>query len=1178
MSVELNSMSDFVHLHNHTEYSLLDGLTKIPDFLAKASEYKMPALAITDHGAMYGAVHFYVQAKKQKINPIIGCEMYIAPRSRYDKDSNLDRFLSHIVLLVENEKGYHNLIQLVTQAHLEGFYYKPRIDLELLSRYHEGLIVLSSCLNGVVMKPLMQEQFAEAEKKALFFTDLFGKGNFFLEIQKHRSEKQEIGNKRMIELAKKLELPLIATNDIHYLNPEDAEAQEVLLCIQTQKTLLDKDRPLSMIDTPDYYFRSPTEMGLLFHDLPEALKNTMRIAERCQLKIPIGKMIMPIFPLPQGESFFSYLKKKSYEGLRERVKEVSNEIQKRMEYELKVIEQKGYSPYFLIVADFVNWAKNQGISVGPGRGSVAGSLVSYSLKITDVNPLDYNIPFERFLNPERPSPPDIDLDFEDVRRDEIISYITKKYGENHVAQVITFGKMEARAAVRDVGRVLGMPYSTPDRIAKLIPQGSSIEEALGQVAELKEAVRETEISRLIKLAKKVEGVSRHASTHAAALVVSDKEITNYVPLTRESKGDRIITQYDMYALDLNISEEAIGLLKFDLLGLRNLTTLSRSVELVKYTQGKEIDLLRISYDDSKVFELISSGETMGVFQMESSGMRRVAKDLKPSRFMDIAALIALYRPGPMELIPQFIAAKHDPSKVKYPHPDLSDILGESYGIPLYQEQVMLIAAKMGGYSLGEADKLRKAMGKKKKSLMKTERARFIKGASQKGYKKDVAEDIFDMMERFAGYGFGKAHSVSYAMIAYQTAYMKVHYPIEFMTALLSAEAHNKDKLSLIINECQRMDIDVLPPDVNSSYKRFSIDGKAIRFGLSGIKNVGKGAIESIIENRQEKRYESLIAFCRRIDLSVMNKRVLESLIKSGACDAFGSRAAQLKILEQILDYTHTKRKDEAKGMMGLFEGTEEIGQTDIKLPEIAEFDRKQILSWEKELLGVYLSEHPLQSVIGELIDKRTHQIGMLDPIEHLNRQVIIGGMITSMRKIFTRKNNSEMAFVKLEDETGSLEVIVFPKVFTESKHVFREDQIVTVKGKVDNKEGTIKILVDEGKLLSESEPISKSELDTSGFLKSSLERRNGHSLLGKELTRQKDNNREALTEVFNINLSANFAREKLVQLYEILHTYPGETTVQLLISNADEDRKIKLPMRVKKCQELQKDIQKILGS
>ena len=640
----------------------------------------------------------------------------------------------------------------------------------------------------------------------------------------------------------------------------------------------------------------------------------------------------------------------------------------------------------------------------------------------------------------------------------------------------------------------------------------------------------------------------------------------------------------MYCLDLNVSEEAIGLLKFDLLGLRNLTTLSRSVELVKYNQNKEIDLLKIALDDQKVFDLIASGETMGIFQMESSGMRRVAKDLRPNRFMDIAALVALYRPGPMELIPQFVSSKHDPSLIHYPHPDLKDILEESYGIPLYQEQVMLIAAKMGGYSLGEADKLRKAMGKKKKELMKKERVKFVKGASQKGYNSKTAEEIFDMMERFAGYGFGKAHSVCYAMIAYQTAYMKVHYPIEFMTALLSAEAHNKDKLALIINECRRMGIDVFPPNVNYSYKRFSIDGKSIRFGLSGIKNVGTGAIESIIENRQEKTYQSLNDFCTKIDLGVINKRVLESLIKSGACDDFGSRAAQLKVVEQIISISHTKKKDEEKGMVGLFGEEEDVGNT-ITLPEIEEFDRKQILSWEKELMGIYLSDHPLKTVMNELIIKRTHQVGELDPNEHVGRQVILAGMITSVRKIFTRKNNSEMAFVKFEDETGNLEVIVFPKVFSENKEVWKEDQIIAVKGKIDNKDGAIKVLADSAKLLSEAETVSTETLDENGFLKNG-QRKNGFknngskdtAKLNQKISDKVNSSKNSTEDVMEIEIPNGFKREKLVQLYQILNAYPGIVEVLLIIPDIKRTRKMKLPMRVEKCSELQDEIQKILTS
>jgi len=757
----------FVHLHLHTGYSLLDGLNRIDDVISKAIEYKMPAVAITDHGSLYGAFKFYVKAKEAGIKPIIGVEAYKAKNSRLDKQNGVDRDQYHLTLLAKNLAGYKNLLKLITAANLEGFYYKPRIDFEILEKYSEGLIVLSGCLNGEISSLLSQSQDKEAEKILEKYIEIF-KDDFYLEIQRHpKSQELDDVNLKLIKLSRKYGVALVATNDVHYLNAEDAYAQEILLCIQTQRTILEKNRTMTMVDIPDYYFKSPAEMKGLFIDLPEAIENTLKIAEKCNLEIPMGKWILPEFETPKGETVENYLRSLVTERISRVALYDQEVVNKRVEYELKIITTKGYATYFLIVSDFVNWAKHQNIAVGPGRGSVAGSLVAYILGITDINPIDYNLPFERFLNPERPTPPDIDIDFADTRRDEVLHYVTKKYGEDKVAQIITFGSMEARLAVRDVTRALGLSYSYGDRLAKMIPFGKqgfsmTISAALEESAQLKFAYQtEPDTKKVLDIARKLEGLPRHSSVHAAGVVISDVNMTEYVPLQRDSKEGKIITQYDMYCLDLNAvsNQKAIGLLKVDFLGLRNLTIIEKALEYVEKISGKKIDIHHVPLDDKKTYELISKGNTIGVFQLESGGMRHLAKDLKPNKISDIMAMVALYRPGPMDLIPTFLEGKANQKKIKYLHPDLKSILEETYGILVYQEQVMEIANKIAGYSMSEADNLRMAMGKKKKELMKKEKEKFFKGCIKNNYKKTVAESLWNFMEKFAAYGFNKPQGI-----------------------------------------------------------------------------------------------------------------------------------------------------------------------------------------------------------------------------------------------------------------------------------------------------------------------------------------------------------------------------------------------------------------------------------
>lgn len=1061
-----NTMSDFVHLHVHTEYSLLDGLSKIPDLLSRVKELGMEAVAITDHGSMYGAFKFYLSAKEAGIKPIVGMEAYLAARSRFDKQAGIDNDQFHLTLLAKDLTGYKNLMKLTTQAHLEGFYYKPRIDKDLLRLYSEGLICLSGCLEGEVPHLLRIGQDLAAEKKALEYQEIF-KDDYYLELQYHpQIPEQQQTNEKIVALSCKLGLPLVATNDSHYLRKEDAEAQEVLLCLQTQHTLLEKNRPLSMISSPDFYLKSPEEMKEQFAQYPEALENTVKIAQKVNLEIEMGKWVMPEFIVPEGQTAASFITQNVTEGLKKRYPIITKEIQERADYELSVILKKGYETYILIVADFVNWAKSKGITVGPGRGSNAGSIVSYALQISDVDPLFFKLPFERFLNPQRPSPPDIDLDFADNRRDEVIAYVTEKYGKDKVAQIITFGTMEARGAVRDTGRVMGYPYNIPDRLSKMIPPGwqghaMTIKKALEQSSELRTAYEtEPDTKKILDLAKKLEGVARHASVHAAGVVIADKNLTEYTPLQRETNGEKIVTQYDMYT----IGEDGVGLLKIDFLGLRNLTIIQEALKFVKETKGEEIDFSKITFEDPKTYKLLSSGETTGIFQLESSGMRRYIKELKPTTIFDLQAMVALYRPGPMANIPEFIRRKNNPSLIKYPDFRLKEVLKESYGIITFQDDLLLTAVHVAGYSWIEADKLRKAVGKKISSEMKKQKEKFVDGCVKNGMEKGKAEELWTLFEPFAGYGFGKAHAACYATIAFRTAYLKANYPIEFMTAVLTAESRGSsgpardEKLSQVIEECRRMKINLLAPDINISGVEFSIEGQSIRFGLSAIKNVGTAAIDVILSSRQKLgNFNSFFDFCRRVDLGKVNKKTLESLIKAGAFDQFGKRSCLLASLAKVMEDSHRERKQQIAGQGSLF-GVEE--SRDDTLVDIEELTRQEKLSYERELFGFYLTEHPLRPVLASLAGTISHHLSEMEELPPESK-IKIGGVITSIRKIFTKANNHEMAFLKLDDLTGSTEVIVFPRIFTTYKEYLLTDQIIIVEGKVDFKDDRPMIIAEK---------------------------------------------------------------------------------------------------------------------
>lgn len=1064
----------FVHLHVHTEFSLLDGMCRVAKLIDKAKEQGMTSIALTDHGSMYGAFKFFIAAKNAGIKPIIGCELYKANGDRRSKPENGERANYHLLTLVKNLKGYQNLLELVTKANLEGFYYKPRVDWELLEKHSEGLIVTTSCLAGEIPQLILKDNIAKAEETLNIYHKLF-KDDFYIELQRHPGvDELDKVNDVLIKFSRKYGIPLIATNDVHYLEKEDAYAQEILLCIQTQRAIFEKNRPLSMIDVPDYYFKTEEEMRTLFHDYPEAIDNTVKLSEKCNLEIPYGKLILPNIDLPAGHTNESYLREVVYQQSNRVKGFTSEDVSKRLDYELEIINNKGYAPYFLFVQDIVNWAKNSGIAVGPGRGSAAGSLVSYVLKITDINPLEYNLPFERFLNPERPTPPDIDIDFSDKRRDEVIRYIAEKYGAENVAQVITFGTMEAKMAVRDVARALGYSYAQGDRVSKMIPTGKqgkkvSISQALEESPPLKQAyLAEEDVKKIIDIAKKVESLPRHYSVHASAVVIGDKPLTNYVPLQRDNKDNGIITQYDMYSLDLNAvqDDQAVGLIKADILGLRNLSILEEAIEYVKIFTGNTIDIHEVPLDDKLTYDLMGRGETIGVFQLESGGMRRLAKEIKPSRLSDITAMVALYRPGPMDLIPTFIKGKKDEKTVKYLHKDLKPLLAETYGILVYQEQVMDMAVKLAGFSMSQADLLRMAVGKKKIKLMEKGRKDFIAGMVHKGYTAKLAEQIFGFIEKFASYGFNKSHAASYALIAYWTAYMKANYPVEFMTALMTAELQGvagplrEVKMTQALEEAKRMHIEILPPDINKSLLKFSIEGRSIRFGLSAIKNVGSAAIESIISERDKaQEFKCFKDFLHKVDLRKVNKKTIESLIKSGAFAKFANKATLLTNYPTVaLEISKIKNQKDS-GQFNLFD-TASTSFTSDNFKTIDECPEEELIAFEKEVIGFLINRNSLtkhQIVIDKKVTKKIIDIEHTD----IDKTHILAGSISSIKVVKTKKNNEDMAFIQINDDTGTIEVIAFPKTYQRIKSMCVINTVLLFKGKIAEREGEFSIILEK---------------------------------------------------------------------------------------------------------------------
>lgn len=1066
-------MAKFTHLHVHSHYSLLDGLGKIDELVSRAVALGMDALALTDHGNLYGAIEFYQKARAAGLKPIIGSELYIASGDMRDKRPGIDDKRWHLTVLAATNKGYENLLQLTTKAHLEGFYYKPRVDKACLREHADGLIALSGCLGGEIPRAIRAGATERAERIIREYQSIFGPEDFYLELGAHiEHPEQRLVNDALVLLSGRTGAPVVATGDIHYVEKSDAEAQDILVSVQSGNRFDDENR-LTMKEF-DLSMRSSDEMAALFARHPEAITNTEVIKERVNVSIELGKNRLPRFVVPEGHDPDSYLTELSRQGVVRRFGENALQtphIADRLNYELAVIRETGFAPYFLIVQDFVSWAKQQGIVVGPGRGSAAGSLVSYVLGVTNVDPLAYRLLFDRFLNKDRISMPDIDLDFADTRRDEVIEYVAKKYGRSHVAQIITFGTMAARAAVRDTGRALGMPYSFCDQIAKLIPFTPGVKtgwllKCLSNVQELKDLYeRDSEAKRLIDAAIKLEGVARHASTHACGVVISPEPLTNIVPLQHATRGGTVkngqreemktvVTQYEMHAI------EDLGLLKMDFLGLRNLTIIEYTLAIIRNAHNILIDVDKIPLDDKKTFSLFQRGETGGLFQFESAGMKRYLKELKPTEFEDLIAMVSLYRPGPMELIPSYISRKHGKERVTFLHPKLEPILNKTYGIGIYQEQMMEIAKELAGYSLPEADTLRKAIGKKIKSLLDQQREKLVAGMLKNGIDRKTASAIWELFPPFARYGFNRSHAACYALIAYQTGYLKAHYPAEFLTALLMAEGNDIERIAFIVEEARAMDIEVLPPDINESDEKFAmVDSKKIRFGLASVKNVGANIVSAIASEREHAgSFGTLAGFLERVQHKDLNKKSLESLIKCGAMDGLGERATLLANLDLLLDYNREVEKAAAAKQESLFALSPGAMTPEIRLRPTDPAPKRERLQWERELLGLYVSDHPIKEYMPRFAERKATPIRDLG--ENPNRTVIIGGLVAGIQKIVT-KTGEPMLFVKIEDLTARTEVLVFPRVLAENPGVWQEEKIIMLRGRVSDKDGAVKILCEK---------------------------------------------------------------------------------------------------------------------
>lgn len=1142
----------FAHLHVHTQYSLLDGAIRIPDLLAKCEEYGMDSIAMTDHGAMYGALEFYLKARAKGIKPIVGCEFYIAPGKRTERDATAPTKAYHLVLLAMDYLGYRNLMKLAGIAQFEGFYSRPRIDMEVLEKHNAGLICLSACLHGEVPWLVVHKGIDPAKKKAKDFLKIFG-DRFYLEIQENSIPEQKTVNSGLVTIGKELGIKLVATNDCHYLNREDAHAHEVLLCIQTGKTINDPKR--FRFSSDSFYLKTPEEMQQSFRAYPEAVSNTLEVAERCNLEIDLEGYHFPEFPVPEGETLESLFVTTCWAGLKERFvamqdagtfnKEVEEKYNTRLEYELGIINSMGFPGYFLIVADFINWAIDHHIPVGPGRGSGAGSLAAYAMRITNIDPIPYGLIFERFLNPERVSMPDFDIDFCQDRRGEVIDYVRGKYGgAAHVAQIITYGSMKAKGVIRDVGRALDIPYGEVDKIAKLIPDAlkMTIDKAIDEEPRIADAAnKDPRIAELLKVAQTLEGLARHTSTHAAGVVVSPKPMVEYLPTCKGKEGETL-TQYDMKHTEMT------GLIKFDFLGLKTLTVIDYALKHIKADIGTDLDINALPMDDIKTFELLCSGDALGVFQLESSGMRELLVKMAPEQFSDLIALVALYRPGPLDsgMVDDFVETKHGRATANYPLPQIKPVLEETYGVIVYQEQVMKIANILASYTLGDADILRRAMGKKIAEVMVQEKVKFMAGAKKNGIDFKKAEFVFDLMAKFAGYGFNKSHSAAYALISYQTAYLKAHYPAQFMAALLSCDMNNTDKVVLYINECREHSIEVLPPDINESQIDFSVLKERIRFGLAAVKNVGKSALQSIIEERNENGiYRSLEDFCNRVDSRKVNSRVIESLIKSGSFDSVGCRRSQLMaIVEQAMDKAKAVQRDKQSGQMSLFAvspTTDTSDKSSIIIPDIPEWQERERLTKEKETVGFYITGHPLDEDLREIQTITDTDIAGL--AEYGDEQPVrIGGLIRSCKQLKSKKGDP-MAFITVEDLLNAVEVIIFPSTFAECSALLSSSETIIVRGTVQNDERGPKIIAESLELLPQA--------------------------------------RETYTESATIKLhSDKISRRRLEELKQTLYRYHGNCPLLLTMhfpGLGEVDIEILKDLTIRPCREFTQDAENILG-
>lgn len=1142
---------NFTHLHVHSHYSLLDGVGKIPDLVSRAKEMGMTALALTDHGVMYGAIEFYEECVKQEIKPIIGVETYIAPHSMHDKVAKIDMKPYHLVLLAKNFTGYQNLLKIVSIAHLEGYYYKPRIDKETLKKHADGLIALTACLGGEVPGYASYKDTKSAERAISEYIDIFGKENFYLELQHHpQIPRQKVANDILIELSKKYGLGLVATNDVHYINKDDAEAQDVMLCIQTGKFLADTDR-MSMKENGEYLdisFKSPEEMAANFKEVPEAISNTQKIADQCNIEIEIGKFRFPDFPLPKGETNETYLKKLLDERLPQVVPEVTEEIKKRLDYEFQVIKDKNYLGYFLIVQDFFHWAKENNIPTNT-RGSAAGCFVSYVLGITSpkLNPLYFNLPFERFLNPFRPSAPDIDIDIADSGRDAIIAYVTEKYGKDRVAQICTFGTMASKAAIRDVARVLGFPYEFGDKLSKLIPFSTqthyiNIHESVEMVSELKDLYENNpDAKRTIDLASRLEGCARHASVHAAGVVIAPDDITKFTPIMRDTKGDKLVTQYEMHT----VGEDGVGLIKMDFLGLANLTIIQNVLRIIKKTRKLELKLDEIPLDDKKTFQMLARGETVGVFQLESEGMQKHIKELRPTTIHDIMAMVALYRPGPMAFIPEYVKRKHNPSLIKYLDPRMKNILDKSLGLIVYQDDVLMIAIELAGYNWMEVDKFRKAMGKKIVKEMAAQKEKFFTQIIERGMKKEVANALWEQIETFAGYGFNKSHAASYGLVAYQTAYLKSHFPSEYMAALLTSEQQRDlDKVAFALAEAKRMRIPVLPPDVNKSFTDFGVIPETweISYALASIKNVGRGTADMITEERKENgKFKNFTDFLMRLGTKVLNKKILEALAQSGALDSLAERNQVLANMDVILKFISELSKANANQMDLFGSAKMEKPQIELKLQDVKPAERKEKLTWEKELLGMYISEHPLAGM-GEALKNYGLPISSID-FKMNEKTIQVAGIIAQAKKILTKKKEP-MVFASLEDLTGKIEIIIFPRLLEKNAEILKSDKILQIKGRVNNKDGSLKIIASEIQPIENSETVEIIEVTN--------------------------------PEKLSITLTKSCNKETLEKIKDILNNFPGDLPVILKIASNGGFREIKTKTKVEGSAHLVSELQSIL--